>query len=190
MEASAQTDVVIYDAFHNSPLHSELAAFVFPIEMVYATVEVKALLNATELKNTLENISYTRNLAMHKTYVTYSSVPVRPDRPGDLVGAEQEFSFQLAPRSYLFAYDSTWKTEDGFKDAVIDALSCNPQAHLHGMAILGENQNWFVSQKPHQTPPQANFFRGNALLHLMNAMIRQVASFQMWPASVSRYLNL
>ena len=38
---SSQTDVVIYDEFHNSPLHRELAAYVYPAEIVYGTIEVK-----------------------------------------------------------------------------------------------------------------------------------------------------
>lgn len=38
---SAQTDIVIYDELWNSPLHRELSAYVYPIETVYAAIEVK-----------------------------------------------------------------------------------------------------------------------------------------------------
>src|SRR4051812_48390915 len=41
---SRQNDIVIFDEVHNSPLHRELAAFVFPIESVYGIVEVKGRL--------------------------------------------------------------------------------------------------------------------------------------------------
>lgn len=44
--ASHQIDTVVFDEIYNSPLHRELAAYVFPIEMVYGTVEVKGLLRA------------------------------------------------------------------------------------------------------------------------------------------------
>jgi hypothetical protein len=38
---SAQTDIIIFDEFTNSPLFRELSASVFPVEIVFATIEVK-----------------------------------------------------------------------------------------------------------------------------------------------------
>lgn len=38
---SRQTDVVIYDEIENAPLHQELVAAVYPVEMVYGAIEVK-----------------------------------------------------------------------------------------------------------------------------------------------------
>ena len=55
--ASRQVDTVIFDEIYNSPLHRELAAYVFPIEMVYGTVEVKGLLRPSDLVPTLQSIA-------------------------------------------------------------------------------------------------------------------------------------
>ena len=44
---------------HNSPLHRELAAYVFPIEMIYGTVEVKGLLTPNDLVPALQSIAGT-----------------------------------------------------------------------------------------------------------------------------------
>lgn len=66
VRSSRQMDVVIYDEIHNSPLHRELAAFVFPIEMVYRTVEVKGLLKQNDLVPVLQNSARIRRLAKEK----------------------------------------------------------------------------------------------------------------------------
>src|SRR5947209_13512891 len=57
---SHETDVVIYDEVHNSPLHRELSAFVYPIEMVHATVEVKGVLDNGMIPTVLDNIACVR----------------------------------------------------------------------------------------------------------------------------------
>ncbi len=48
-DVSAQTDIIIYDNFHNSPLLSEFGPGVYPVEIVYATVEVKSVLTKAEV---------------------------------------------------------------------------------------------------------------------------------------------
>lgn len=55
-QVSAQTDIVIYDNFHNSPLLSEFGTCLFPVEIVYATIEVKSVLNKKELRTSMDAI--------------------------------------------------------------------------------------------------------------------------------------
>jgi hypothetical protein len=82
---SSQTDVVIYDEIHNSPLHRELAAYVYPAEMVYGTVEVKATLRPPDLVKILEDIQKIRRMAKHRWYVHYRSRAKDPARPSERV---------------------------------------------------------------------------------------------------------
>jgi hypothetical protein len=46
---SSQTDVVLFDEFHNAPIHRELASHVYPVEIVYGSVEVKGRLEKRDL---------------------------------------------------------------------------------------------------------------------------------------------
>jgi Domain of unknown function (DUF6602) len=71
VQPSFQTDIVIYDEFLNSPLFRELAASVFPIETVYATIEIKSALSAKDIKQSVEAIANIRRLGKHKRYITY-----------------------------------------------------------------------------------------------------------------------
>jgi hypothetical protein len=50
-QLSPQCDIIIYDAINNAPLYESEAFSVFPIEMVYAVIEVK-----TNLSNSRKNV--------------------------------------------------------------------------------------------------------------------------------------
>jgi hypothetical protein len=62
-DVSAQTDIIIYDNFHNSPLLSEFGPGVYPVEIVYATVEVKSVLTKAELRKSIDAIQRIRTVA-------------------------------------------------------------------------------------------------------------------------------
>ena len=81
MPPSRQVDTVIYDEIHNSPLHRELAAYVFPIEMIYGTVEVKGLLTPNDLVPALQSIAGIRHLATEKSYIVYGEKVIAEDKP-------------------------------------------------------------------------------------------------------------
>jgi hypothetical protein len=86
---SRQNDIIISDQFWNSPLYSELVAEVYPIETVYAIIEVKGVIDKTakgrpkkfDLDNAFENIAYIRELAKSKKYVRYRGLPKNKDEP-------------------------------------------------------------------------------------------------------------
>ena len=62
-DISPQCDIVIFDEQHNRPLLADMDVNVFPIECVYAVVEVKTTLRHDELKKTLDKICQIRKMA-------------------------------------------------------------------------------------------------------------------------------
>jgi uncharacterized protein DUF6602 len=185
---SAQNDVVIFDEVFNSPLHRELAAFVYPIEAVYAAVEVKGLLKSSDIKVVVKNIAEFRALAQHKRYVHYGAVPASGNRQG-LVTAKGEFSETLPPRSFVFIYDVTgWSTVESFAASWRAALSASGKAHLHGVCVL--SKNWLAWQKPFTTPTEVSYYSDNALLRFFAALLDSVASMPMYSMALHRYLGL
>ena len=92
---SGQTDIIISDQFWNSPLYRELAAEVYPVETVYATIEVKGLLDKSakepekkaDLDRALEHIARVRDLARFKRYVRFKSRPSeeQPDKLAEIM---------------------------------------------------------------------------------------------------------
>src|SRR5574341_12575 len=59
---SRQCDVVIYDTFPYPSLLSLTSVHLFPVDMVYATIEVKTTLNSQTAKEALENIASVKSL--------------------------------------------------------------------------------------------------------------------------------
>lgn len=59
---SRQCDIVIYDNFLYPSILSLATVHLFPVEIVYATIEVKTTLNTKSAKEALENIASVRKL--------------------------------------------------------------------------------------------------------------------------------
>jgi len=187
--ASRQIDTVVFDEIHNSPLHRELAAHVFPIEMVYGTVEVKGLLKPSDLIPTLRSIAEVRRLAKEKQYVVYGSTSVGQNQPDQLVVVPIEVTEKLAPRAFIFAYDATWRTMSGFRDAFKQALMKVPDAHVHGVIVLAKE--WFAYQVPYSGEErQVKHYSDNSLLRFIKKMMHDLGSFPMHQVSIDRYFNI
>jgi hypothetical protein len=181
---------VIYDEVHNSPLHRELAAYVFPVEMVYGTVEVKGLLKQGDLVPALQNIARIRRLAKEKHYLVYGQTAAGQDNPNQSWVAGIEVIHRLAPRAFIFAYDASWKSIGGFVNALKNALAKVPGAHIHGAAVLAKG--WFVYQVQGRNGSELRLkhFTGHTLLRFVNRMIHNIASLPIQQMSIDRYLNI
>lgn len=186
---SSQTDIVIYDEFFNSPLHRELAAFVYPIEIVYATVEVKGSLKSADLSKCLRDIAKIRAMAAAKRYVVYTSVPVDKKDPTKRILALKEVPRDSAPRAFLVAFDvKGWASLRSFVSSCERALSPNRAAHLHGIAVL--SKDWFVYQVAHKQTVKLKWATDNALARLVNQLVISMQGTEMSTAAMHRYLQL
>ena len=125
--ASPQQDIIIYDDFLNSPLHRELTAAVFPIEMVYGTVEVKGRLDHQAIRSSVESIGATRQLSMQCYYERHFDVH------DDVARSNTDIKWQTKkpPRAFVFAYDSPITSLDTFQSAWEDEIAKVGTAHLH-----------------------------------------------------------
>jgi hypothetical protein len=185
LPASRQIDVVLFDEIHNSPLHRELAAYVFPIEMVYGIMEVKGLLKPNDLVPLLESIAEVHRLAAKKRYVLYGATSAGLERPDQSVVAKVELTDKLGPRAFIFAYDATWRRITGFRDALQRALVKVPDAHVHGAIILAKE--WFAYQVAFKK--EVKHYSGDSLLRFVQKMMHDLGSFPMRQASIDRYFN-
>jgi hypothetical protein len=191
---SRQTDIVISDQFWNPALYRELVAGVYPVETVYATIEVKGVLQkapkgnrrTTDLDEALINIARIRTLAKHKKYVEYIAVDKSADEPGNKVVGQQVYTMKTSPRAYIFAYSKKgWRSRDAFRESLENHLRRHPGAHLHGILVL-ENE-WFAFQEPYNPQIAVHVFEGNALIRFVNAMLRGIQSIPMGIASIDDY---
>jgi hypothetical protein len=181
---SPQQDIVIFDEFTNSPLHQELSASIFPIEIVYGTVEVKGRLQPDDLVPTLESIAKTRQLSMR---CWYERVAKPKDKPTRYVQFEQ-FCVKHAPRAFVFAFDTTYSASESLKNALEVAIDKVKNAHLHGIVVL--SKDWFAFQVAYQQPPKVKIFTDNALMRYVNNMLRLLKALPMYNVAMDRYLGI
>jgi hypothetical protein len=115
-----QLDLIIYDRLNNAPLYYSDGFGIFPIEMVYAYMEVKTTLNATAIDKAFETNARVRALQHDKYY-------------------EGEGGNSLAPRFYIFAYGSEVTNALKLEQQVRDKFQVHGKAHCHGLYVLESN---------------------------------------------------
>lgn len=186
--ASRQTDIVIFDEFENSPIFRELAATVFPIEIVYAAIEVKRVLQSKDLEASAEAIARIRRLGKEKRYVDYSSFAVEGDENKKIVKVVPRPSMN-APRTFVVAYDTEYATVESLADAWATVLHNNRDAHLHGCAVL--SKDWYIVQFAFQQKANMLPYADNALVRLLSSVLTGVSSLSPLPLTdMDRYFHL
>jgi hypothetical protein len=186
---SAQTDIVIFDEVNNSPLHRELAADVFPIEIVYGTVEVKGTLDRNDLAGISKDIAKIRSLAAHGWYSEYVSVARDPARPNRSVAVPAEGRLPgPPPRSFVFAFSQrNWKRASSLKKALERTASIGP-SHIHGLVVL--DRDWYFVQEAYADGgPQFHVVEKNALLHFVRGMLHSLSSMRLRQMAINRYFQ-
>jgi len=184
-QISSQTDIVIFDNFHNSPLLSEFGAGVYPVEIVYATIEVKSVLTKRELKSSLSAIRKIRKVGSKKHYV----VPeVSITAEGKSTMAPRRVTMTVAPRSYVVAFGQRGlgKNYGAFCQTLRDCLD-EHNDHVHGVAVL-EN-DWFAGRIANCNPAKLFGEKGNALLSLYSSIIKGQQNFAVYPLDLDVYLK-
>jgi hypothetical protein len=183
-EKSRQTDIVVFDDFLNASPSLIGEVGIFPIECVYAALEVKSWINSEAIRQCAEAIGLIRRMKDHKYY----RVPVLE------ITAENTFknSYQIlqntvAPRTYLFAFDTEYSTIGSLIDALArHAVSYG--AHFHGVVVL--SKNWFIKQRPFQDSPKFKFTETEGVKHFSHEIIVGINDFEMYPAAMEKYLNV
>jgi len=183
---SPEQDVVIFDDFLNSPLYREPSAGVFPIEMVYATVEVKAKLRPNDINSTLESIGKLRKLAFECWY----EWPRTDNLPGRWRLEKNANPIKRPPRSFVFAFDTTYKTARSLKDAIEARLNEPYGAHLHGIVVVSKGWFGFQHIQKASEPARIEMFQDNGLLRFVNNMLKSLKGVVVREADMSRYLKI
>ena len=96
---SKQMDIVIFDKLHCPIFIREDEVHIFPIESVYAVIEVKSHLNSSELKDCIEKIKSVKELSK-EAYVKQEGAIIHTT---NLYGKEFEYFPTLG---FVFAFDS------------------------------------------------------------------------------------
>lgn len=183
-ETSHQTDIVIFDNLHNSPILSEYGVGVYPVEIVYATLEVKSVLTKKDLDKTLSDIRLIRHIGSKKHYVV-SELAIAE---AGLQTRSRKITVTTPPRSYIIAFDQKGlgKNYHAFQNTLCTHLDKNND-HVHGVALLKDD--WFAGRLANRNPAQIYGSQSDALLNLYRSILRGQQNFSVYPLDLDMYLN-
>lgn len=184
-ETSSQQDIVIFDHIYNSPILSEAACSLYPVECVYGTIEVKSRLDRQSLEGAIKSIAKLRSIGAQRRYLI--AEPVEKSG-GELVYQPTPVSLTTPPRSYLVAFkrDGLGSSEE-FRNTV--AEMCEKfGAHIHGLCVLEEN--FFgcsvVGAKPSRFEQISD---ESALANLYVTILQNSIAFPIFAADMAQYLT-
>ncbi len=185
-EPSNQNDIIIYDHYWNSPIYNELTSNIYPIECIYATIEVKSKIvknKQSDLDKALENIAKIRNLSKDKKYVKY--IP-HEEKPQKLVAYTKQYINKTPPRSYIFSFSKKgWRNIEAFGSHLQKKAELYSDSHLHGICIL--DKDWFAYQIPYSEKKEFEHFENHSLLRFTNKLLRGIQSFEIDKAYIDDY---
>lgn len=102
---SKQIDIVIFDAQYPA-MKIPGGSYLFPIEGVIATMEVKSRLTQESLRTALENCRSVMRLASHCSFLLEDIQALTGDAVSPLEALTEEHKWRhLIPRTYVFAFD-------------------------------------------------------------------------------------
>jgi hypothetical protein len=182
-QVSAQTDIVIYDNFHNSPLLSEFGSCVFPVETVYATVEVKSVLDKRELRRSIDAIMRLRTVGKKRHYVTQGFLI----EDGKVKPVSSKQTLSVPPRNYIVAFSQKGlgPTYEHFAAKLRRCLD-EDNSHVHGVCVL--DRDWFAGRAAYKWPAQLFGKEGNGLLSLYASILKGQQNFSVYPMDLDAYL--
>ncbi len=179
---SSQTDVIIYDRFHNSQIFTEYSQVIFPIECVYGIVEVKKNLRVANLEKIVSDIAKVRQMAKNKQYLTYEKID-KPD--GRRVTRPAPSDSSISPRSFVFAYSAKCSA-DSLSVAFHRAVEGTPNCHVHALYVL--EKKWLLRQKPY-SEEQQSLKMDVSFAEFCLGMLTSMGSMNMRPTFLESYIT-
>lgn len=187
--SSNQTDIVIFDEFKNSPLHRELSALIYPIEIIYATMEVKSgeYTDKEHIRKFMESTGKIRDLARHKRYIQHTDPDKSTDERGDYCYSRVPFTTDIPPMAFFFAYDVRTDDIRTFSSWWEECLKEIPNSRLDAAIVL--KKDWFISRGVGDRADYIDSYDDNSLLRFVSCVLEKVGRFKMHQMSACQYLS-
>ncbi len=182
---SKQTDIVVYDELMNTPVWLAGEVGVFPIECVYAAIEVKSWIDNGAIEEAAKAIGQMRALKEQKWY----RVPVVTfDDEGNATKSELVSApSPIAPRSYLFCFDAKQGSSLESITQAVEDLSRQHNALFHGVHVL--KPDWLVRQVTVNNKIKTKSSAQDSWILFARYLLKDLSAFSMFPADMERYLD-
>jgi hypothetical protein len=178
-------DIVLFDEQLNAPLSLVGDIGVFPIECVYATIEVKSVLNSTTLDQAARSIGQIRQYKTSKQYT--ASVLDISSGTISMLPAKEGLNIALAPRAYIFAFRTSWSLDR--LTAELKDAAAEYGAYFHGVVILSKEWFLYQLQKKKSRPMRFVAKQGTTVNEFALKLSRDTIRYPMLPANMEPYFR-
>ena len=186
-DTSPQCDIVVYDEQLNRPLLADMDVNVFPMECVYAIIEVKTNLRPKNLRETLDKICRIRKMAQKGKH--YRSTYAIQSGENKTTFEKRSVEIRLAPRSYIVSFGVDGISLDTETLRLKLTKLCNEEhKHFHGLTILGEGV--FATRLPHEfKPPKFRIESQDGLTYFLRMFLGELRDYPMDSMDVEKYIG-
>ena len=145
---SKQIDIIIYEKMMHPSILSLTSVHLFPVDIVYATIEVKTTLRSSDAKNCIENSDSVKALDLVSNNFT--------------IGASSQNGFQIQscnpthPLSFIFSYNSEPENFETFKNWFVPRNECDIKKYPSIIACL--DQGLVLNNEIHGKESKARAF--------------------------------
>lgn len=184
---SKQLDIVIYDATNTPIMYGAGDLQIFPVECVYAVIEVKSFLNSGELSKSIENVRSVKS--MRKIAYVPQQGPIISTT--NLYGEELDYFPVLG---FVFAYDSI-KSIKILKDKLVEKDDLRDlKNNLDSICILNKAviTNYDISDSKTSSTKEPNTARvfiktQKSLLYFYLQLTHALPQASMRPVQMTKY---
>jgi hypothetical protein len=147
---SNQCDIVVYDTFLYPSLLALTNVHLFPVDIVYAVIEVKTTVNSTRAKEALENIASVRSLdIVTDSWMMWESTEIEKGIPKRRVAAIAYNKYEATPPvGIIFAYNSEARRFETFKNWFMPKDDADAAKHPTMVGCLDQGLVRFLDLSP------------------------------------------
>ena len=151
---SKQSDLIIYDNFLYPEFFGQGTPALFPVDIVYATVEIKTTLDQKEIRDSIANIASVKSLE----YIKRQLMRGEPNDTGGWSLVQHE---TCPPLGFIFGFDTSIKMAQTVKSNIETEIdNIDKQHRPHAVFILNRS---FLYVIPHIATGKADVVQAGVL---------------------------
>lgn len=129
---SKQCDIIIYDNVYHPDIFGLRSSVIFPVETVYATIEVKTTLRRGDIKTAIENIESVKKLKYIEGVIPYIESPGKP------VAMNFKTQKTSSPWGIVFGYKTDISQATTLKNNFLEFLEPVSKEHHFDLGFILE----------------------------------------------------
>ncbi|MEO9363446.1 MAG: DUF6602 domain-containing protein [Nitrososphaera sp.] len=167
---SKQIDIIVYDSQFHPELFAQGTAVIFPVDVVYMTIEVKTTLNKQSVEQAVENIASVKQL----NFIPAKIVSLKHHEPGGEKAASMSMYDSSPPIGVIFGYTTETRNENTFAEWFASSLNEKPNREKFDLAYVLETTFLYASPNISENSVKPNHYVQGVFTRLQDGKALEV----------------